>query len=83
MEQIQNHRLVDSQSIWFKSVRSEPDWLDLTNPWLKEVIKSDPELIFNSFYGELHPLSLSSTCVGSPTSFVDWCVVLWVDVLAQ
>ena len=30
MEQIQNPRLVDSQLILLKSVRSEPDWLDLT-----------------------------------------------------
>ena len=56
MEQIQNHKSVDSQPIWLKLVRSEADWLDLTNPWLKEVIKSDPELIFNILYGEFrHP----------------------------
>ena len=55
MEQIQNHRSMDSQSIWLKSVRSEADSLDLTNPWLKEVIKSDPELILSVLYGEFRP----------------------------
>ena len=62
MEQIQNHKSVDSQPIWLKSVRSEVDSVDLTNPWLKEVIKSDPEMIFSILYGELHPLSLLHTC---------------------
>ena len=61
MEQIQNHRSVDSQPIWLKSVRSEADWLDITNPWLKEVIKSDPQLIFNILYGESLPPSLLHT----------------------
>ena len=61
MEQIQNHRSVDSQPIWLKSARSEPDWLDLINPWLKEVIKSDPELIFSILYGEFLPPSLLHT----------------------
>ena len=64
MEQIQNHRLVDSQPIWLKLVISEPDWLALTNPWLKEVIKSDPDFIFNIFMGNF-ALPLSSTCFGS------------------
>ena len=58
MEQIQNYRSVDSKPIWLKSVKSEADWLDLTNPWLKEVIKSDPELILSILYGEFHPPSL-------------------------
>ena len=71
---------MDSQPIWLKSVRYELDWLDLTNPWLKEVIWTDPELIFNILYGESYPLSLSSTRVGSPGSSVDWCVSLWIDV---
>ena len=61
MEQIQNHKSVDSQLIWLKSVKSEADWLDLTNPWLKEVIKSDPELILNILYGEFLPPSLLNT----------------------
>ena len=61
MEQIQNPRSVDSHPIWLKSVRFEPDWLDLTNPWLKEVIKSDPELIFSILYGEFFPPSLLHT----------------------
>ena len=61
MEQIQNHRSVDSQPIWLKSVKSEADWLDLTNPWLKEVIKSYPELIFSIIYGEFLPPSLLNT----------------------
>ena len=73
---------MDSQSISLKSVRSEPDWLDMTNPWLKEVIKSNPRLIFSSLMGNC-ALSLSSTRVGSPGSSVDWCVSLLVDVLAQ
>ena len=64
MEQIQNHKSVDSQPIWLKSVRSEADSLDLTNPWLKEVIKSNPELIFSILYGEFR-LPLSSTRFGS------------------
>ena len=67
MEENQNHRSMDSQSIWLKSVKSEPDWLDLTNPWLKEVIKSDPELIFSILYAKFHPPSLSSTLLLS-----DW-----------
>ena len=58
MEQIQNHKSVDFEPIWLKSVRYEPDWLDLKNPWLEEVIWIDPELIFSILYGELHPLSL-------------------------
>ena len=82
MEQIQNPRSVDFQPIWLKSVISRPDWLDLTNPWLKEVIWIDPELISTSFMGNC-TLSLSSTRVGSPGSSVDWCVGLWVDVSAQ
>ena len=61
MEQIQNHRSVDSQPIWLKSVRSKADWLDLTNPWLKEVIKSDLDLIFIILYGEFYPPSLLHT----------------------
>ena len=61
MEQIQNHKSVDYQPIWLKSIRSEADWLDLRNPWLKEVIKSDPELIFNILYGEFRPPSLLHT----------------------
>ena len=32
MEQIENRKSVDSQQIWLKSVRYEPDWLHLTNP---------------------------------------------------
>ena len=83
MEQIQNHKSVDSQSIWLKSVRFEADWLDLTNPWLKEGIKSDPELIYSCLHGELCPLSLSSTRVDSLGCSMDWCVGVWVDVLAQ
>ena len=62
MEQIKNPRSVYSQPIWLKSVRSEPDWLDLRNPWLKEVIWTDPEFIFSILYGELRPLSLLHTC---------------------
>ena len=61
MEQIQIHKSMDSQPIWLKSVRSEADWLDLTNPWLKEGIKSDPELIYSGLYGEFHPPSLLNT----------------------
>ena len=61
MEQIQNHKSMDSQAIWFKLVRSKVDWLDLTNPWLKEVIKSNPVLIFSIFYGEFHPPSFLNT----------------------
>ena len=38
MEKIKNPRSMDSQPIWLKWVRSKPDWLDMTNPWLKEVI---------------------------------------------
>ena len=52
---------MDSQLIWLKSVRFEADWLDLTNPWLKEVIKSDPELRFSILYGEFRPPSLLHT----------------------
>ena len=58
MEQIQNHISVDSQPILLKSVRYEEDWLDLTNPWLEEVIKLDPELILSILYGEFLPPSL-------------------------
>ena len=58
MEQIQNHKSMDSQPIWLKPVRSEAYWLDLTNPWLKEVIKSDSELILSILYEEFHPPSL-------------------------
>ena len=72
MEQIQNHKSVDSQPIWLKSVRSKADWLDLTNPWLKEVIKSDPKLIFSSLYGELHSLS--------PPHVWALLEALWTDV---
>ena len=72
MEQIQNHKSVDSQPIWLKSVRSEADWLDLTNPWLKEVIKSDPELIFNILYGEFRPPSLLNTFWLIWMSFGGW-----------
>ena len=68
MEQIQNPRSVDSQPFWLKSVRYATDWLDLTNPWLKEVIWTDPELIFSILYGEFFPLSLLNTfCVTSPS----------------
>ena len=62
MKQIQNPRSVDSQLIWLKSVKSELDGLDLTNPWLKEVIWTNPKLIFNILYGDLCPLSLLHTC---------------------
>ena len=64
---------MDSQPIWLKSVRSEADWLDLTNPWLKEVIKSDPELIFSFFLWGIAP-SLSPPHV--------WTLLdaLWDDV---
>ena len=82
MEQIQNHKSVDSQSIWLKSVRSELDWLDLTNPWLKEEIKSDPELIYSYFMGNC-TLCLSSTRVHSPGCSVGRCVGVWVDVSPQ
>ena len=75
MEQIQNHKSMDSQPIWLKSVRSEADWLDLTNPWLKEVINQIQSWSSTSFMGNC-TLSLSSTCVGSPESSVDWCVSL-------
>ena len=70
MEKILNPKSMDSQPIWLKSVSSIPDWLDLENPWLKEVIWIDPNLNFNLLYGELHPLSLSSTHVGSSGSSV-------------
>ena len=49
---------MDSQQIWLKSVRYKPDWLDLTNTWLKEVIWTDTELNFSILYGEFHPPSL-------------------------
>ena len=61
MEQIQNPISVDSQPIWLKLVRSELNWLDLTNPWLKEVIWTDPELNFIILYGEFHPPSILNT----------------------
>ena len=48
----------------------------IQNPRLKEVIWTYPELNFNLLYGELRPLSLSSTRVGSSESSV-------VDVSAQ
>ena len=35
-----NPKSVDTQPIWLKSIRSGADWLDLTNPLLKEGIKS-------------------------------------------
>ena len=69
MEQIQNHKSMDSQPIWLKSVRSEADWLDLTNPWLKEVIKSDLELILNILYEEFLPPSLLNTFLAQLDDF--------------
>ena len=82
MEQIQNPRSMDSQSIWLKSVSSAPDWLDLTNPWLKEVIWVDLELKFSLLYGELRPLSLLHTCELF-WELCDWWFSQQVDVLAQ
>ena len=79
MEQIQNPRSMDSQPIWLKSVSSAPDWLDMTNPWLKEVIWVDPELNFSLLYGELHPLSLLHTC-GLLWKLYGWGVSQQVDV---
>ena len=77
-----NPKSVDSQPIWLKSVRSEVDWLDLTNPWLKELIKSDPELILSILYGEFHPPSLLHM-FGLLWIGFGWCVRLWVDVSVQ
>ena len=75
MEQMKNHRSVDSQSIWLKSARSKANWLDLKNPWLKEVIKSDPELIFCILYGEFHPASLLHTFLAHLDEF--WWMLQW------
>ena len=76
MEQIQNHKSVDSQPIWLKSVRSEAEWLDLTNPWLKEVIKSDPELISSILYEEFLPPFLLNTFLSQLEDF--WCFLTWL-----
>ena len=73
MEQIQNHRSMDSQPIWLKSVRSEAESLDLTNPWLKEVVKSYPELILSIHYGEFFPPSLLNTFLAHLDEF--WCML--------
>ena len=62
MEQIQIPKSVDFAPIWVKSVSSAPDWLDLTNTWLKEVIWVDPELNFGLLYGKFLPLSLLHMC---------------------
>ena len=71
MEQIQIPKSMDFPPIWLKSVSSAWDWLDLTIPWLKEVIWVDLGVHHNMQSWELHPLSLSSTRVGPS----DWVLV--------
>ena len=64
MEQIQNHKSVDSQPIWFKSDRSKPNWLDLTNldwrRWSNQI-----QSWYLAFFMGNCTLSLSSTRFGS------------------
>ena len=64
MEKTPNPKSVGFALIWLKSVSSAWDWLELTIPWLKEVIWAELGVHHIMQSWEMHPLSLSSTCVG-------------------